>query len=221
MAAFFNLTLDTLAPQNCSVVINSGAARTNIADVTLAIATGDADTTGYTMKVYGDIVGASSADEAVWEAYSAEKAVELTAGDGVKTVYVVIRDDVWNEAAAVSDFIELDTTAAVVTISGPDVSKVSEVEQKNISTFTFVVDEAFQEYKVMVVATEGAAHDAGTLIPTTAGSVNTSGAAGNYEADTAIEVKIHATDFKTAKGGADGVGIVKVFVKDLTGNWSA
>lgn len=221
MAAFFNLTLDTLAPQNCSVVINSGAARTNIADVTLAIATGDAATTGYTMKVYGDIVGASSANEATWEAFSTEKAVELTAGDGTKTVHVIIRDDVWNEAEAVSDFIVLDTTAAVVTISGPDVSKVSEVAQKNISTFTFVVDEAFQEYKVMVVATEGTAHDAGTLIPTTAGSVNTSGAAGNYEANKAIEVKIHATDFKTAKGGADGVGIVKVFVKDLTGNWSA
>lgn len=221
MAAFFNLTLDTLAPQNCSVIINSGAARTNIAEVMLAIATGDADTTGYTMKVYGDIVGAASAEEASWEAFSAEKAVELTAGDGTKTVHVIIRDDVWNEAPAVSDFIELDTTAAVVTISGPDVSKVSEVEQKNVSTFSFVVNEAFQEYKVMVVETEGAAHDAGVLIPTEAGSVNTSGAAGNYEANKAIEVKINATDFKTAKGGADGIGIVKVFVRDLTGNWSA
>ena len=219
MAAFFNLTLDTLAPQSCSIIINGGAARTDNRNVTLAIATGDTNTNGYTMKVYGDIVGATTKEDATWEAYATSKSVQLSDGDGNKRIYVVIRDDVWNEAAAVSDFIELDTTAAAITISGPDVSKISEVPQKNISTFSFTVSEAFSEYKVAVVETESAAHDAGVVIPTTEGSINTSGT-GSFDANTAIEVKINATDFKTAMGGANGLGIVKVFVKDLVGNWS-
>lgn len=219
MAAFFNLTLDTIAPQSCSIVINGGAARTDNKNVTLAIATGDTNTSGYTMKVYGDIVGSPTKEDATWEAFAADKSVQLTDGDGKKTIYVVIRDDVWNEAAAVSDFIELDTTAATITISGPDVSKISEVPQKNVCTFSFTVTEAFSEYKVMVVETESAAHTAGVQIPTSAGSTNTSGT-GNFEANKAINVTINATDFKTAKDGANGVGIVKVFVKDLVGHWS-
>lgn len=219
MSAYFNLTLDTTAPSGNSVVIAGGAAKTASRSVALTIATGDANTTNYTMKVYGDITGAATADDAEWETFATQKTVELTAGDGNKTVYVVIRDDVWNEAAAVSDFIELDTVVPVVTISGPDVSKVSEVSGKNSSVFTFTVSEAFSEYKVKVVASAGSTHDTGTQIGTTNGSKNTCGS-GSYEANKAISVTINASDFKTAKGGGDGVGIVKVFAFDGV-SWSA
>lgn len=213
MAAYFNLTLDTLGPSGNSVIIAGGAAKTGTQSVSLAIRTSDTSVAGYTMKVYGDIVGAATKEEAEWEEYKTSKEVQLTSGDGVKTVYVIIRDDVWNESTPVSDFIELDTAVAVVTISGPDVSKVSEVSGKNVSEFSFTVNEDFIEYAVMVVPATGSAYTAGTLIGTANGSVNTSGT-GAFKKDAVIEVAINASDFKAAKGGSDGVAIVKVFVND-------
>ena len=38
---------------------------------------------------------------------------------------------------------------------------------------------------------------------------------------THIEVTINGTDFKTAAGGADGTYIIKAFVKNQAGTWSA
>ena len=61
--------------------------------------------------------------------------------------------------------------------------------------------------------------DAGTLIPTTGGSINTSGNEGNYPATTNIQVTINGTDLESASTG-DGVKIVKVFVKTAAGIWS-
>lgn len=224
MASYFNLTLDTTAPTGCSLRINNGAAKTGQTGVTLSIACSDTVKTGYTMKVYGDIkVGSNTApltkDQAAWENFVASKSVTLLSGDGSKTVKVTIRDDVYNEAAEVTAAITLDTQLPTVTITGPDVAKLSAQAGKDASVFSFKADEAFSQYKVKVVPTAASAQDSGVQIPTAAGSVNMSGT-GNFTANTNVEATIKGTDFKTAMGGSDGVGIVKVFVFDGV-NWSA
>lgn len=226
MANFFNLTLDTTGPANPTISIESGASYATAQLVNLTIATSDGTTTGYQMKIWGNVDTTYDTNvkdtEALsqWITYATTKQVKLLTGDGTKTVYLKIRDDVYNESAQASDAITLDTTRPVVTISGPDVSKISEQSGKDVASFSFTVDQAFIEYKVKVVASSGSAENTGTQIPVTAGSTNMSGIAGNYAAATAINCTIKGTDLETASAG-DGAKVVKIFVKDAAGNWSA
>ncbi len=218
MASFFNLTLDTLAPAGLSITLNDNALYTTSATVTLKATMTDGDTTGYQMKVWG-IDGVADEASAAWETFAAEKSITLTAGDGLKTVSVKVRDDVGNETAAVTDTITLDTAVPVVTVTGPDKSKISKNAGFNAAVVNFTSDVAFEEYKVCVVPANSSTQDAGTVIGTTNGSVNTSGNAGGYQAATNIEVTINGADLEVASGG-DGVKIVKVFVRSAAGTWS-
>lgn len=218
MASYFNLTLDTLAPAGLTVKVNGDAQYTTSTAVTLTIGVSDSATTGYQMKIWGINEVADEAS-AAWETFATSKSVTLTSGDGLKTVYVKVRDDVGNETAAVSDTITLDTAIPVVTVTGPDKPKISKVSGFDKSIFTFMSDVAFVEYKVCVVPTNSSEQNAGTVIPTTGGSINTSGSEGNYSASEAISVTINGTDLATASSG-DGVKIVKVFVKTAAGLWS-
>ena len=220
MSSFFNLTLDTLPPQNVTLSINGGAAYTNLLDVTLAIGTTDTPTTGYQMKIWGNVTAAATEAAAAWETFAPSKSVTLTTGDGMKTINVRLRDSVWNESAIASAQITLDTAAPVVTVTGPDVSVVSNVEGKNEAVISFTVDEIFTEYTVRVVPDSNALHTAGTQIPTTNGSVNMSGNnPSGFPANTAIECLVNGADLATA-AGADGTHIIKVFAKDRSGTWS-
>lgn len=218
MASFFNLTLDTTAPGNVTVTINNGEAKTSDKLVNLTITTSDSPTTGYQMRIWG-VAGAETESDAVWETFSTSKQVSLTNGDGVKTVYVKIRDDVLNESAQVSDKIILDASVPIVSIAGPDYSKISKVSGRNTATITFSSDKDFVEYKVCVVASASAAHGTGIIILTDNGSTNTSGT-GTFDAFTEITAKITGADLETASPG-DGVKIIKVFVKNDLGTWSA
>lgn len=218
MASFFNLTLDTLAPAGLAVTLNDGAIYTTSANVTLKSTLTDADTTGYQMKIWG-IHGVEDEASAAWETFAAEKSIALPTGDGLKTVYVKVRDDVGNETAAVSDSITLDTAVPVVAITGPDKSKISKVDGFNSAVISFTADVDFEEYKVCVVPASNSIQSAGVIIPIAAGSENTSGTAGGYAADTNINVTIKGADLETASSG-DGVKIIKVFVKNAAGTWS-
>ena len=218
MASFFNLTLDTLAPTGLTVSLNDSAEYTTSATVTLSVEVEDSPTTGYQMKIWG-INSAESEEDASWETYTSSKSITLISGDGQKTVYVKVRDDVGNETSAVTDTIILDTKVPSVTITGPDKSKISKVATFNESSFSFSADVAFEEYKVCVVPQNSSTQEAGQVIPTTAGSTNTSGSDGDYEASTPIQVMINGTDLETVSGG-DGVKIIKVFVRTAAGTWS-
>lgn len=218
MASYFNLTLDTTAPGGVTLSINDGALYATSTAVTLKISVEDGATTGYQMKVWG-IEGVDSEVSASWENFSTSKSVNLTSGDGLKTVYIKVRDDVGNESAQVSDTITLNTTVPVVTITGPDKSKISKVTGFNTSIINFTSDVAFEEYKVCVVPQNNSTQDAGTVIGTTNGSINTSGSDGDYPASENIQVTINGADLEVASSG-DGVKIVKVFVKNAAGTWS-
>ena len=216
MAAYFNLVLDTTAPSGGSITLD---ARTNVVNITAAISATGASY----MKLWGDIcatAGGPAIDEtdASWIAYAATANIILTAQDGTKTVYVRFKDDVGNESAATSASTILDTTGPVVTIVGPDVSKISKVAGFNVSAFSFSCTEDFNEWTVRVVPSTSSTHTAGTEIPTTGGSTNMHGTTPTA-ASTAVNCSIYGADLETASSG-DGAKIIKVFVKDVTGNWS-
>lgn len=219
MASFFNLTLDTKAPIGVTLQINGDAEYTTTKAVTLTIGCSDENKTGYQMKVWG-IENVENEETAQWENYSESKSVNLTAGNGLKTVHIKIRDDVFNESEEVSDTITLDDSVPTVTISAPDVSKISKVNGKNVSSFTFMADIKIVEWKVMVVESSSALHDTGTnkAIPNTGGSTNMTGTT-ETNADTPISCTIYGADLESASNG-DGVKIVKVFVKNEAGTWS-
>lgn len=217
MASYFNLVLDTLAPQGLAVKLNKGSQYTTSKNVSLSVSISDTSTSGYQMKVWG-IDGASSEDNATWETFAATKSIALPTGDGLKTVYVKVRDDVCNETAAASATITLDTSVPAVTIIGPDVSRISKTAPKNVATFSFTSDVAFTEYKIKVVPSKSSLHDAGTLIGTVNGSTNMN-ATGSFKASTPITCKIFGKDLEVASSG-DGEKIIKVFVKNVHGTWS-
>lgn len=219
MASTFTLTLDTTPPQNPVLTLNAGAAYAASAAATADFATSDTPTTGYQVKVWGDLEGGPATEGAAsWQSYSASIAITLSTGDGLKTVSGKIRDDVGNETAVLTDTITLDTTSPVPTISvtfAP--TKVSKVTGFDVSTGAFQSDTAIQAWKFKVVPATNSVHTAGTTIPTAGGSLDTTG--GALAATTNQSVTINGTDLETASAG-DGSKIVKVFVQDLSGIWS-
>lgn len=218
MASYFNLTLDTLAPSGLSVVLNNGAIYTTSPVVTLGVSVSDASTAGYQMKVWGTASAATEAD-AAWETLVASKSITLTAGDGLKTIYVKVRDDVGNETTAVSDTINLNTSVPAVTVDGPDRSKISLVNGFNVANISFTVGVPFIAYKVCVVPAITSLNGAGVVIGTANGSTNTSGNGQTFAANTPINVSIHGEDLEAASTG-DGVKIIKVFAQNEAGTWS-
>jgi hypothetical protein len=223
-ASNFTLTLDTTGPAGVTVSINAGAAYATTQSVTLTIATSDTPTTGYTMKVWGDVDLANDANvqdteiKSAWITYSTSQAVKLSAGDGSKSITIRIRDDVWNESSTANDTITLDTTVPVATISvGPDVTRVSKISGKRVCSFSFQADVHIQAWKVKVVPATNSIESAGTTILTTNGSTNMTG--GALAATTNQACTIDGRDLEVASSG-DGAKIVKVFCQDDAGNWS-
>lgn len=217
MASYFNLTLDTLAPQGLTIKLNNGAQYTTNKTVQLAVNVTDESADGYQMKVWG-INGVANESDAAWETLANIKNITLSTGDGLKTVYVKVRDDVYNETVAASASITLDTSVPAVTIIGPDVSKISKTSPKDVATFSFTSNTAFTEYKIKVVPSNSSLHDAGVQIGTANGSTNMS-ATGTFKASTAISCKVYGKDLEAASSG-DGEKIIKVFVKNAHGTWS-
>jgi hypothetical protein len=228
MANNFSLILDTTGPASPSIKINNNSTYATDRLVEVTISVGDGVTSGYQMKIWGDIDGTynlnykATRELSSWVAFSTGVSILLSLGDGNKTLSVVVRDDVYNESAQVSDSITLDTTRPTVTITGPDVSKISVMAGKNQSAFSFTVtstpDSYYLEYKIKVVASVGATHDTGIQIPTTMGSTNMNGI-GSYPCETPINCTINGSDLETASSG-DGNKIIKVFVRDQAQNWS-
>lgn len=231
MANYFNLTLDTVAPVSPSLTLAGGGGVTNTQLITATIGTADISTAGYTMMIWGSLdlaqakldglVSSSARDtteqDAQWVTFAHSKQLKLSSGNGSKTIYLKLRDDVYNVSAQISRNITLDTTAPVVTITGPDVTKISKQSGKNICTFSFTTDSDITEYKVKVVTSASAAHTTGVAIGTTNGSTNMFGNA--VKADKAVTCTINGADLELASSG-DGAKIIKVFAKDAAGNWS-
>lgn len=227
MTTTFTLTLDTTAP-DAAIELAAGAAFVGSQSITAVVSSAAAD--AWQMKLWGDVDTTFDANvqgtegASAWISFShAAKALKLSAGDGVKTVFVKVRDDVGNESAPAGDSTTLDTTAPVIDITvafAP--TKISKVHNAPTDIFdtssgTFQSDSDLQAWEVRVVPSTGSDHTAGTLIPTAGGSTNTSG--GALTAGAAKVVTIRGADLEAASAG-DGDKIVKIFGQDLSGAWS-
>lgn len=233
--AYFTLRLDTVGP--ASPTIDIGGTYTANQLITASIGTGDSVTTGYGMKFWGDIdpawaksngilpAGSASTSvteaEALWLSYATSRQLQLSAGDGLKNVYMKLRDSVHNQSSQVSDSITLDATLPTVTIVNgkADVDELAVNTDRNTANFSFYSSEDFVEFKVCYVGGSGATQDQGITVGTAGGSLNTSGT-GTYTANTNYNVTLKGEDIQTANSG-DGTKGIKVFVKDSSGQWSA
>lgn len=238
MASYVNLILDTTAPKGVKVLINGDEKKTASTAVTLTISCSDEDKTDYQMKIWG-ISGVTTESSASWEDYCEQKNVTLPTGDGAKTVYIKIRDDVWNESETVSDVINLYTSVPMVKGFTADKSKLSLVEGKNSIIITGEVSEDVDAMKIVIVDDINAEYNSPSnkSIPITNGSAlfqyPALGGIANmcvvdylefenleFDHSSTLSCTITGKDFQSA-AGSDGLKIVKVFVRSATsGKWS-
>jgi hypothetical protein len=105
-----SITLDTIRPTG-DISINNDDAYTNTAAVTLTLTDNDTGS-GAADVLISEVSDFSDVDWDVdWQSYSATKPFNLSAGDGSKTVYIVLRDGAGNVTLGYyQDSITLDTT---------------------------------------------------------------------------------------------------------------
>ncbi|MCX6665833.1 MAG: PGF-pre-PGF domain-containing protein [Euryarchaeota archaeon] len=107
-----SITLDTTAPTNLSLSINSGSAYTNSTSVNLTVTASG-----------GAYYAYFSNTNVTWTRYDYTTSANLwilTSGDGIKTIYYKAADDAGNNATAITATITLDTTAPTpVQLSSP------------------------------------------------------------------------------------------------------
>lgn len=218
MPAHFNIRLDTTAPQGAVLELAGGAATVASKSVPVSLTTTDPDTTGYQIKLWGDVdlsfnpsiqdtEGASA-----WLDYGTITTLDLSDLDGLKTVYGKIRDDVGNETAILSDSVTFDSSVPVVTITvDPDLVKISKVTPWDKSNFTFMVNQDIDHYEIRVVPDPAATHDQGLLYSELDVAL---------AADTPTPEVIDGTQLQTVVG-PDGDYTIKVFARmAATGTWS-
>lgn len=104
-SATWSFIVDTQAPSG-SITINGGASSTNSPSVTLTISATDLTSGVSEMILSNDGVF----DEEVWEAFTSSRPWALSQGDGLKTVYLKLKDKAKNESSIYADDILLDTT---------------------------------------------------------------------------------------------------------------
>ena len=128
---------ETTAPTAGTLNINSGAAYTNSATVTLSLsATDNIGVTGYYVSNSSTTPSASSSG---WTSiistasYVEDVSYTLIGGDGSKTVYVWYKDAAGNISSAVNDSITLDTTVPTVTITSPTSSSTHATTSSTVS----------------------------------------------------------------------------------------
>ena len=107
-------------------------------------------------------------------------------------------------------FVVGDTTApGTINVTGVSVTKISRVAGKDVVNATVTADEAFVEYMVRKVSSGSDTRTMGTLVEQATIASTTSFA-------------FSITDDELIAGaGAEGSNLLKVFVKDAAGNWSA
>ena len=113
-ATFTTTAAADTTPPTGSVTINSGAAGTNNANVTLTLSATDNSGTVAQMQFSNDGTTYSTP-----EAYATTKTWTLTSGDGTKTVYAKFKDPAGNWSAPVSDTIVLDATPPTIGFTSP------------------------------------------------------------------------------------------------------
>lgn len=213
MPSSFTLTIDTVAPAGAVFTLNAGMPVTSTATgVPITLTTTDPDTTGYMVKIWGDLNPTVDEASALWVPYGSVSTVTLSSGDGLKTLHARIRDDVGNPTAVQDATVTLNTSVPTLTITvGPDKTRLSDKANFNQSTFTWQATEALTEWSIRVVGSAGADHTSGVELGHAVEAV---------PANTGKTYVINTADLLTASPG-DGPKVIKVFGKSTAnGNWS-
>lgn len=225
--SYFHLELDTRPPATPTLLINGGAAFATVRDVQVALSSADyaggsADVDD--MLIWGDVDPAADPfvqpdeGDSQWLNFTPDYVVRLSPGDGRKRIYARLRDDVCNVTPVFTDFIDLSEGGPSVEIVTPvDRGRISKTAPCDLATFAWEASLAFDRFEVRVVPSIGSPWGAGTIIPTTSGSLNTSGT-GSFLAETPIITQIRGADLEAASPG-DTSKVVKVFVRS-GGVWS-
>ncbi|WP_455392650.1 Kelch repeat-containing protein [[Eubacterium] cellulosolvens] len=100
-----SIKLDTTPPQSLSIIIDNGSAETSSRSVSLSIDAKD-NTSGVHQMAFSN----DGKNWSAWENFTKWKQYYLPAGDGLKTVYLKVKDGVGLEAGPVKDTIILNTT---------------------------------------------------------------------------------------------------------------
>jgi hypothetical protein len=108
------IILDTTAPEHPTFIVNNGGASTDQQVVTAHLAHCDFPVRrGYQIKIWGNVdasydpnIKATEA-ESQWVAFSPTRMVKLSQYNGDKNLHAKIRDDVWNETAALNVVVTL------------------------------------------------------------------------------------------------------------------
>ena len=110
----FGIHLDTTAPSSPTFIINNGSGSSSDQLVTAHFAHADYPVrAGYQIKIWGsvdtsydpDIKATEAASQ--WVAFSPTRMVKLSQSNGNKNLQAKIRDDVWNETAALNVVVTL------------------------------------------------------------------------------------------------------------------
>lgn len=191
-------------------------------------------------KIWGDITAGSSEASASWREFVVESGQTytkftgaLTTGDGVKTINVRLQDKAGNIGPTTTVTVTLDTQAGIASIINQTWDIVSNLtthrlnpsgaeiadQYNNYFEFDFSTNEHDAQYKVCIYD-EDKSGETATAIPTTGGSINTSGA--NVAANVNTHVKLTYADLAATSevGGEDGEYIFCVYFKDDAGNWN-
>ena len=110
----FELHLDTTAPSNPTFIINNGSGSSNNQLVTAHLAHADYPVTaGYQIKIWGSVDASydpninTTEEASQWVAFSPTRMLKLSQYSGNKNLHAKIRDDVWNETAALNVVVTL------------------------------------------------------------------------------------------------------------------
>ncbi len=101
-----SIVVDTEPPSISGMAINGGIGKTPVTSVSVAVTAGDL-ATGATHLRLGNTPDLSMAE---WQPMAAAVPWELLDGDGMKTVYAMVKDAMGHESAVASAQIDLDTS---------------------------------------------------------------------------------------------------------------
>jgi gliding motility-associated-like protein len=132
------ITVDK-TPSAISLAINSGVTVTNETAVTLSATATDASTP-LQMRFSAD-----SSNWSTYETFAASKSYTLGTGDGVKKVYMQVKDNAGN-VSGTSASITLDQAAPTVTITG----KPGDPSNQSSPTFSFEANETVNSFAASI-----------------------------------------------------------------------
>lgn len=230
MASFLNLYLDLQAPAGVTL---SAPANSGTLAVSVTGACTDTDKTGYTMKFWGtgvvtNAVAGDTEANAPALPFDTNPHTVTFASEGSKTLNFAVYDTVGNRSTPATAGINITTSLPSITIDqvtggqnpnlgANDAGRFSVQTGYRTLSFRFSPNIEIREWKILRVPSTSALHDnvGNQTIGTTNGST-----VGAVETILAGGFKTVTIDMRDMPNQVTEAKIIKVFGKNVAGNWS-